>query len=296
MAGAGRIRGTAVGRAHEAVPEAVRGLLAIDVSNTYTSLALWTAGSPDGAGPPPEPAPQHWQIASEPARTVDEHRLVLTQLLASRGLAPPDVAACVIGCVVPELRATVVAACRECFRVDPLVVGPGVRSGLRIRTESPRELGADRIANAVAAVARFGSPVIVLDFSTAVTLDVIGAGGDYLGAIIAPGIDVAAAALAQRTARLRHFDISPPTRAIAEDTEAAVRSGVFFGLVGLIEGLVARVRAEIGPAAVVATGEAPWLPAVVDHTTVIDAYAPLLTLDGLRRIYVRHAVAGPAGG
>ncbi len=266
----------------------MNGLLAIDVGNTHTSLALWPAGASGRANPAPPSSPHHWQVASAPSRTVDELRLLVTQLLASCGLAPGDVGACVIGCVVPELHGTVVAACRQLFGVAPLVVGPGVRSGLRIRAESPREVGADRIANAVAAVARFGSPVIVLDFSTAVTLDVIGNDGEYLGAIIAPGIDIAAAALARRTARLHRFDIAPPAKAIASDTESAVRSGLFFGHVGLIEGLVARLQADVGPAAVVATGEAVWLPAVLAHTHVIDAYEPLLTLDGLRRIHARH--------
>jgi len=259
-------------------------LLAIDVSNAHTALALW----PLAAGEDDEDGRHHWQIASDPSRTADEHRVLFGRLLADGGLSPADVGACVMSCVVPELLHTMTAACHTAFAVEPLVVGPGVRSGLRIRTENPRELGADRIANAVAALARHGAPVIVLDFATALTVDVVGADGDYLGAIIAPGIEVAADALARRTARLPRVDLAPPARAIGADTDAGLRSGVVFGYVGLVEGLVRRVHGEIGPAPVVATGEAPWLAPILAETKVVDAYEPRLTLDGLRRIYFRQ--------
>lgn len=274
-------------------------LLAFDVSNTHTGIAWWpdeVPPRPDAPGHEPDHGPSHgdappphWQIASDPGRTPDELRVLLTRFLAEGGLDRSEVGACVIACVVPESLATLVATCRRLFECEPLVVGPGVRSGLRIRTENPRELGADRIAGAVAATARYGSPVLVLDFSTALTVDVVSADGDYLGAIIAPGIEIAADALARRTARLRRFDLVPPDRAIADDTDAALRSGMVFGYLGLVEGLVARVHREIGPAPVIATGDAPWLAALLAHTRVVDAYDPLLTLDGLRRIYRRHA-------
>jgi type III pantothenate kinase len=200
--------------------------------------------------------------------------------------------ACVIGCVVPELLPVMVEVCRREFDQPPLVVGPGVASGLRIDTADPREVGADRIANGVAAVARYGSPVIVLDFSTTLTVDVVSEGGAYAGAVIAPGLEVAAEGLARRAARLGRIDLVAPPHAIADNTVQALQSGLVFGYVGLIEGLVRRVRSEIGPAPVVATGEAILLDDLLRQTDVIEAYEPLLTLDGLRRILSRHLAAG----
>jgi len=253
----------------------VSGTLAIDVGNTHTALALWVPGDDV----------RHWQLASDPLRTPDEYRVLLTQLLARDGLGPESVAGCVVACVVPALVAPIAGACRALFGPSPLLVGPGVRSGLPIRTEDPREVGPDRIANGVAAVARYGSPVMVLDFTTALTIDVISTDGDYLGAVIAPGIEIAAEALALRTAQLQRIELVPPPRAIATDTKHGLQSGLVYGYLGLVEGLVRRVRAEIGPAPVVATGDEPWVPGLLEHTGVVDAYDPLLTLDGLRRIY-----------
>jgi type III pantothenate kinase len=255
------------------------GVLTIDVGNAYTGLALWH-GELDG---------HHWQLSTARHRPPDEHRWLLAQLLAGDGLAPDAVAGCVLASVVPDVVAPLVAACTTLFHHPVLVVGPGVKTGLHVRTEDPREVGPDRIANAVSAVARFGAPVLVLDFSTALTIDVVDAQGDYAGAIIAPGLEVAADALAQRTARLPRGSLVPPPSVIATNTEQGLQAGLFFGYLGLVEGLVARVRAELGPAPVIATGEATWLPDLLDHCAIIDAYEPLLTLDGLRRIYERQS-------
>jgi type III pantothenate kinase len=254
----------------------MHGVLAIDISNTHIGLALWSG----------DEALQHWTLATDVTRTPDELVVLISRLLARDGLSPSDVEGCVVGCVVPALVATIEATCRDVFGAPPLVVGPGVPSGLPILTESPREVGADRIANAVAARARFGSPVLVLDFGTALTIDVVSAAGAYVGAIIAPGIEVAADSLARRAARLGRIDLVAPPRAIADNTVQGLQSGLVFGFIALVEGLVARARDEVGPAHVVATGEAPWLPEVLRHTDVIDAYEPLLTLDGLRRIHL----------
>jgi type III pantothenate kinase len=160
-----------------------------------------------------------------------------------------------------------------------------VRSGLRIGTENPREVGPDRIANAVAASARFGRPVFVFDFATALTVDVVDDRGDYAGAIIAPGLEVAAKALTHSTARLGRFDLRPPDKVIATDTANALRSGVVYGYIGLVEGLVGNLRDELGDAPAVATGEAAWLQELLAQTQVFDHFAPLLTLDGVRRIF-----------
>jgi type III pantothenate kinase len=259
------------------------GLLAIDVSNSHTALAVWHG----------DRATRHWQLTTDRRRTPDELRLLLAQLFASAGLSARDIDDCVLGSVVPDVVAPLVAACREAFGVEPLVVGPGVRSGLRVRTEDPRDVGADRVANAVAASERFGAPVRVLDFATALTIDVVDAAGDYAGAIIAPGLDVSADALARQTAQLPRGPSAPPERAIGTSTDEGLQAGLFFGYVGLVSGLVARLAVELGPAPVVATGEAAWLPALLDQCPAIDAYEPLLTLDGLRRIHERHSHPPP---
>jgi type III pantothenate kinase len=258
------------------------GILAVDVSNTHTALAWWQG----------EVAIRHWQLATERGRTPDELMLMLAQLLALAGLDRANVAGCVLGSVVPDLVQPMSAACTALFGAPPLVVGPGVSTGLVIHTDDPREVGADRVANAVSAMARFGAPVVVLDFATALTVDLVGADGGYRGAVIAPGLEVAAEALAQRTARLPRARLEPPPNVIATDTEHGLQSGLFFGYLGLVEGLVARAKEALGPAPVVATGEAPWLANLLAHTHVIDAYEPLLTLDGLRRIHERQT-AGP---
>lgn len=251
------------------------GLLAIDISNAHTALALWRGDT----------ARHHWQLSTDPRRTVDEQRVFLSRLLAQAGLLPADVTDCVLGSVVPDLVPILCTTCETLFGVAPLVVGPGIRTGLPIRTEDPREVGPDRIANAVAARDRFGAPVVVLDFATALTVDVVGPGGDYLGAIIAPGPAVAAESLARRTARLPRGELALPPSVIATDTAHGLQSGLFYGYLGLVEGLVHRLWAEVGPSAVIATGEATWLASLLDHTEVVTAYEPLLTLDGLRRIH-----------
>ena len=251
------------------------GLLTIDVSNTETALAFWRG----------EVAACHWKLGSHPGRTSDEYRVLIGDLLAREGLAAADVRGCALACVVPEIGPVVDRMCRKLFGRPPFVVGPGTRTGMDIRADNPRELGADRIANAVAARARFGSPAIVIDFGTAITFDVVGADGSYTGAVIAPGLDVAAAGLARRASRIGRTEVVAPPNVIADNTEQALQSGLVFGFVGLVEGLVARVRDEIGPAPVVVTGDARWLPAVLDATRLSYAHEPLLTLDGLRRIH-----------
>lgn len=279
-------------------------LLAIDVSNTRIGLALWPAGvlaavpgSRDApSAVPGEAQPLIWHIASDAWRTPDEYRILIARLFAEQALAPAEVSACVMACVVPELEPVLVETCHRLFGVVPLRVGAGVRSGLKIETEAPRELGPDRIANAVAARARHGCPVIVLDFSTALTLDVVGPGGGYLGAIIAPGIEIAAEALARHTAGLRRPSLTVPERAIGRGTDEALRSGLVLGYLGLVEGLLRQVQAEIGPATVVATGDGPWLGPLLAETRAIDALEPDLTLEGLRRIYRHHLGLEPAAG
>lgn len=214
--------------------------------------------------------------------------MLIERLLRRDGIDPSAVTDAVMACVVPPLAATISSACETLFGVRPLTVGPGTHTGLAIQTQNPREVGPDRIANAVAAVDRYGTPVLVLDLSTALIIDVVSAGGAYMGAIIAPGMGVAAEALAKRTAQLMRFRLEAPPRAIAGTTEENLQSGHVFGYLGLVEGLVRRVRAEIGPAPLIATGEEAGLPGLLTMTSAVDAYEPLLTVEGLRLIYKRH--------
>ena len=258
--------------------------LAVDVSNLHTGLAVWPATGP----------PHHWKVSTQPQRTPDELRALVSDLLESKGVSPDDIDSSVLGCVVPEQLSTFEEALATLLGAPPLVVGPGTRTGLDIGTDDPREVGADRIANAVAARERFGAPVIVLDFGTALTVDVVGADGRYVGAVIAPGLQVAAEGLARNTARLGRFDLRPPASAIAADTEGGLQSGLVLGYIGLVEGLLARVQAEEGPAPVVATGDATWLTDLLELTTAVQAYDPLLTLDGLRRVLAKQGLRRPA--
>jgi len=257
--------------------------LTVDVSNRQTRIAAWRA----------DDAIHDWHLSTALDRTKDEWTLWLRRLLADGPLRAADVTAVAMACVVPSIADDVAAALASALGRAPLVVGPGLRTGLSIRTEDPREVGPDRVANAIAATQLVGAPVLVLDLSTAVTVDVIGPDGDYLGALIAPGIELAAEALAARTSARLQAPLARPERAIGSDTASGLGSGLVFGFLGQVEGLIAQARAEIGPAPAVATGE----PAAIGQLLVDEAlaalYEPLLTHRGLLAILDR--VAAPSG-
>jgi type III pantothenate kinase len=217
-------------------------------------------------------------------RTADEYAVVLIGLLAREDLAVAEINEAVICSVVPPLTPTFEELCQRYFKVKPLVVEAGVKTGVRICTDNPREVGADRVVNAAAAHRLYGGPVIVLDLGTATTLDAVSSEGDYLGGIIAPGMAIGAEALYRHTAQLPRVELVRPKRAIGKNTVAAIQSGVIFGYVGLVEGLVSRVRQELGAEArVVATGGLAEV--IARETPVIDTVNPDLTLIGLRFIY-----------
>lgn len=245
----------------------------IDVSNRRTGIVIWNG--PD--------RPRALSLSTEPNRTVDELVVLAGGMLAP---VPSAVAGCAIACVVPSLEGVILAAAQTLFGIEPIVVRPGVRTGLDIRTENPREVGPDRIASAVAAIGRCGSPVIVIDIATALTFDVIGPAGDYLGAIIAPGPEVALEALVDRTARLGPIDLAAdldPTP-IAGSTAEAIRTGILGGTIGTIQGLVTKIREEVGPAPAIATGELPLAATIAARCPVIEHFDPLLTHRGLLAI------------
>jgi type III pantothenate kinase len=249
-------------------------LLCIDIGNTNITLGLY-----EGAALGPR-----WRLATEHERMPDEFGLQITGLLALAGKSPADIKGIAMASVVPPLTGRWIETCRVYLKNDPLVIDAGVRTGVKIRYEDPRAVGADRIVDAAAAYRLYGGPACIVDFGTATTFDGISAEGEYLGGAIAPGIGIAAQALFQRTAKLPRVDISKPPAAIGRNTVHAIQSGLLFGYVGLVEGMVGRFRAELGDAMkVIGTGGEVDL--IARETKAIEILAPWLTLDGLRMIY-----------
>lgn len=259
------------------------GVLAIDVGNLVTSVAVWRDDVPAVRA----------QFGTDARRTGDELEILLARFLADARVTPHALHGAVVGCVVPAQSGAVADASARLVGRAPVIVGPGTRCGLTIRTAQPHEVGADRIANAVAARARCGAPVLIVDLSTALSIDVVDASGAYIGAVLAPGIDVSADVLARRTAQLARVPLVAPPSAIGDSTARALQAGLVLGQAAMIDGLVARLRRAIGAAPVIATGESSAAPAVVAACGTIDAFDPLLTLDGLQRIY-RSVIERPA--
>ncbi len=252
-------------------------LLAVDVGNTHTIFGLFEDGR----------LRADWRVATRRDATADEVGVLLRSLFEHAGFQPREVRGVIVSSVVPDLNGVHQRMARRQFDVEPLFVGPGVKTGMPILYENPHEVGADRIVNAVAAVERFGAPVIVLDFGTATTFDVVSPGGEYLGGVIAPGLGVSAEALFKRAARLSPVDVRRPQRVVGRTTEESVRAGLFHGYAGLVEGLVRRIRDELGSEApVVATG---GLATVFEsELRFLSAVDPRLTLEGLRLIWDKN--------
>ncbi len=249
-------------------------LLAIDIGNTNLTLGLYQ-GEELGA---------RWRLATVHERMTDEYGLQFLGLLNHAGFRPADLTGICIASVVPPLTRTVRDACRQYLEQDPLIVDAGVKTGVRIRYEDPRAVGADRIVDAAAVQQLYGGPACVVDFGTATTFDAISKEGDYLGGAIAPGISIAAEALFLRTAKLPRVDLQRPPAAIGRNTVHALQSGLLYGYVGLVEGMVTRFRLELGPQMkVIATGGLAEL--VARETQSIEIIAPWLTLDGLRIVW-----------
>lgn len=249
-------------------------LLTIDIGNTNITLGIYQG----------ERLHATWRVATVHDRMPDEYGILLLQLLAHRGVAAAAVTGVALASVVPALTAVFREVCRGYLQQEPLVVDAGVKTGVRIRYENPREVGADRVVDCAAVKAKYGGPACVVDFGTATTFDAITAEGDYLGGAIAPGIGIAAEALFARAAKLYRVEIAPPARAIGTNTVMALQAGIFFGYIGLVEGLVARFRRELGEnMKVIATGG--LAEKVARETSVIQHVDPWLTLDGLRIIY-----------
>ncbi len=224
-----------------------------------------------------------WRLRTVPGKTADEYLVLLRSLLAQQGVAEGQLRRGVLACVVPPLAPTFREVCREITGTSPLEVGPGVRTGIDIRTDHPSEVGADLVADALAAYRRFNSPCIVVDFGTATTFTCVVPPGALVGVAIAPGVGTAAQALAQQAAQLPQVPLTPPRKALGKNTRQAMQSGLVFGFVGLVEGLIRRLAAELGEEAkVIATGT--HAPLIAPLTPLIQAVDPWLTLEGLRLI------------
>jgi type III pantothenate kinase len=249
-------------------------LLVIDIGNTNIAFGLYRG---EELGP-------CWRIRTIHDKEPDEYGVLMDQLFRHRGLSPDAVTGIALASVVPPLTPVLVEVCRRYVGRTPLVVDAGVRTGLRIRYDNPREVGADRVVDAVAVKVLYGTPACIVDFGTATTFDAVSVDGDYMGGAIAPGIGIAAQALFQRTAKLPRVEIARPPSVIGRNTPQSIQSGLFFGYVGLVEGMVARFRQELGQSMkVIATGGLAAL--VATETTVIDVVDPWLTLAGLRLIW-----------
>ncbi|MDI3328277.1 MAG: type III pantothenate kinase [Alicyclobacillaceae bacterium] len=252
-------------------------LLAMDVGNTNIVLGVYKG----------KELLYHWRIATVRDRTEDELGMMVKSLFADCGVSPEDIDGVAISSVVPPLMLALDRMSRKYFHKKPLIVEPGIRTGLPIKMENPREVGADRIVNAVGAIELYGPPLIIVDFGTATTFDVINERGEYLGGPIAPGIAISVEALFQRAAKLPRIELVKPPSVLGRNTVTMMQSGVIYGFVGQVDGLVNRIREELPlPYRVIATGGLADL--VSSESRTIDEVNPYLTLQGLRIIWERN--------
>jgi len=249
-------------------------LLTVDIGNTNITIGVYEG---DVLGP-------RWRLATNHERMPDEYGITLINLLEHTDVRRDQIDGVAMASVVPPLTATFVRACEIYLNRRPLVVDAGVTTGVRVRYDDPRQVGADRVVDAAAVHTLYGGPACIVDFGTATTFDAISEDGDYLGGAIAPGIGIAADALFQRAAMLPRVDLQRPPRAIGSNTVHSIQSGLLFGYVALVEGMVARFRAELDPKMKV-IGTGGLAEVIASETTAIEIVAPWLTLEGLRIIW-----------
>jgi type III pantothenate kinase len=249
-------------------------LLAIDVSNTHTKIGVY-----DG-----DRLVRHWRVRTEHERTADEYGVLLLGLFGAAGASVSEIGGVIVASVVPPMNSTIDELARTYFGQEPMHVGPGIKTGMPILYDNPKEVGADRIVNSVAAYERYKEACIVVDFGTATTFDCVSKRGEYLGGVITPGLGIALDALCAKTAKLPKVELVKPPKVVGKTTVHAIQAGAIYGYVALVDGLVDRIRGEIGAGArVIATGGFGGLLAPESRT--IEAVDEFITLDGLRLIY-----------
>ncbi len=252
-------------------------LLAIDVGNTHTVVGVYEG----------DRLVRHWRVLSDPGRTSDEYGVLLWNLYRASELPIPTKSDIIVCSVVPPMTTVVEDLCRDFFHAEPLVVGPGIKTGMPILYDNPKEVGADRIVNAVAAFERHRAGCIVVDFGTATTFDCVSPKGEYLGGVITPGLGISLDALVTRTAKLPRVELVRPPKVVGKNTVHAIQAGIVYGYVSLVDGLVGRIRDELGAAArVIATGGFASL--LAPESTTIESFDEFLTLEGLRLIHRRN--------
>jgi len=251
-------------------------ILALDVGNTNTVVGLFSNDA----------LQTRWRLTTHAERTADEIGLWLRQLLQWEGVDPGQLGDVAVSSVVPPMDPRLKEGVNRYLACDPFFVVPGIRTGMPLRVDAPQELGADRLCDAVAAYSKYGGPCVVIDFGTAVTWEVVSADGEYLGGVIAPGPGLTADALASRTAKLPQVALAPPPRVIGKGTVDSIQAGVFFGYLGLVEGVTRRVVGELGEAKVIATGG--FATGIAEHSDLIDVVDLDLTLDGLHMLWRKN--------